>query len=120
MQKAISVVDVVPQRYHNIHTLYLSGNFIAQLENLCQFKQLKVLSLATNSVSSIHQLNYLPQLSRLENLNLSGNPVAKHLLYRTTLCGNCKQLKILDNTNISHQEKVRFGTLFKTLENRFL
>lgn len=113
VQKAVSVIDMVPQRYHNVHTLYLSGNFISELGNLTQFRQVRVLSLSTNSIGSIHELRCLSQLPRLENLNISGNQVTKHLLYRSTLWGGCKQLKILDNSTISVSERHRLEALLK-------
>lgn len=102
VQKGVAVLDVLPQQYHRIHTLYLSGNFLSELRAIGQFKQLRVLSLASNAIYSVHELKYLWQLTQLENLCLTGNAVSKHALYRTVVCGGCKQLKILDGSTVTH------------------
>jgi Leucine-rich repeat (LRR) protein len=65
VQKAIAIIDDVPIRYHCIETLYLSGNFISDLGNIKQFTRLKVLSLANNSLNSIHSLRCLFELTKL-------------------------------------------------------
>jgi Leucine-rich repeat (LRR) protein len=65
VQRSISKIDQVNAKHHAITTLYLSGNFITTLDNIGQFPQLKVLSLASNNIESVQTLRLLSQLPHL-------------------------------------------------------
>lgn len=70
VQKCIKNINSVPSRFHNIQSLFLSGNFIVSLEHIGQFRMLKNLSLANNCINDIFELNNLAELHRLENVSL--------------------------------------------------
>ena len=50
VQKFINRIDLLPQRFQKVETLYLSSNNITTLDGLQQFTRLKNLSLANNEV----------------------------------------------------------------------
>lgn len=65
VQKSISKIDPVSAKHHGITTLYLSGNFVADLTCISQFPSLRVLSLASNNIGSIQTLRNLTHLKQL-------------------------------------------------------
>ena len=92
----------------SLKTLYLSNNFITELQNITQFQSLEHLSLANNNVcnyliqiSQITSLRYLKVLKKLTHLSLEANPISKHHLYQTYVVGVSNGLRVLDQEQIS-------------------
>ena len=50
VEKLITEIDILPEHYQTVETLYLSNNFIQSVKNISQFVNLKVLSLTNNNV----------------------------------------------------------------------
>ena len=50
VDKCIGNIDLLPTPLQKIEILYLSGNFISDLQHITQFKYLKTLSLTNNEV----------------------------------------------------------------------
>lgn len=90
-----------------ISTLVLSNNIICTLEgSLSVMKFLRVLYLDNNKLRNLDkQINFLKALSFLENLNLTGNPLAEEPEYRSRVIYNLYSLKILDRHKITDDEK---------------
>ncbi len=52
VEKFITVIDTVPEKYLGAETVFLSNNCITSLAGLRQFRKLKTLSIANNCVST--------------------------------------------------------------------
>ncbi|KAL4455778.1 hypothetical protein ABPG74_003188 [Tetrahymena malaccensis] len=107
VQKSINEIDRLPYKYNNIEILYLSNNNLTDLEGIQQFKKLRTLTLAHNELSNVKILRQISQLNSLEQLNLSGNPIAKHPNYKIYLLTVLPNLKSLDGRPVSEEARLK-------------
>lgn len=91
----ISFIDIVNSSFQTISKLYLSQNKIKHLHGLCQFKDLRTLSLSFNLIDDFKELKNIP--GQVDSLSLEGNPIATHPNYRLMVIEQFPQLKILAN-----------------------
>lgn len=50
VEKLITEIDIVPDRYKKTEILYLSNNLLTTVKNISQFQNLRILSLGHNNV----------------------------------------------------------------------
>ena len=105
VEKYVNVLDVLPKRYQSIETLFLSHNSIAKLENIGQFKELRVLSMADNCVQDISELAYLSECPHLTICNLEGNPLCDSPNYRSHAVLSMPTIRLLDNIDVNEVER---------------
>jgi hypothetical protein len=103
--KGLTSIDkIAPSIANAIETLYLSNNNIAKLSGLTQFKNLRVLSIANNTISDFSELEHLSVLTKLEVLNLEFNPCTQLPSYRANVIARLPRLKVLDAKNVTAPE----------------
>ncbi|GAV01329.1 hypothetical protein RvY_12059 [Ramazzottius varieornatus] len=84
----------------------LSGNGLTDLSDLYDFKHLRSLYAKQNKLQDVPQLlSLLNNLDSLENLDLTGNPVAKTTRYREMVTMANKNLRVLDGKEISETSR---------------
>ncbi|SCU93214.1 LADA_0G01904g1_1 [Lachancea dasiensis] len=89
-----------------IHTLLLSRNRILRVEARFLPCHLRRLTLASNGIANLEDLLGLKSSpATLENLNLRGNNVCYMENYRLYVLSMLPQLKVLDFTNVSNEER---------------
>lgn len=101
-------LDRIPElRNHgSITTLLLGRNKVASVDGALLPFGLRRLVLANNGIESFQALDGLSKAPKtLENLNLRGNNVCHLEDYRLRVVGQMPQLKILDFTKVSDQER---------------
>lgn len=89
----------------NIVTLYLSNNYLKDLENIEVFSSLRNLSVANNCIKYYHEVKSLRSLQLLEKLCLDGNPICFLPFYREIIIDMCPQLHVLDDRKVSIAER---------------
>mmetsp|Transcript_120537 Transcript_120537/g.239949 ORF Transcript_120537/g.239949 Transcript_120537/m.239949 type:complete len:251 (+) Transcript_120537:117-869(+) len=98
----------------NIQWLDLSFNMLQTVEpELLRFQSLKTLYLHGNRIKSIPAVERLRKLPSLLSLTLNGNPIEIHRYYRHFTIGALPQLKTLDHTSITGDERVDANVWFK-------
>eukprot|EP00736_Rhodelphis_marinus_P012284 Rmarinus@m.23505 len=90
-----------------LRKLYLHNNRLVTLEgSLRKLKHLRVLNLANNQLRDLETtLQYLTHLSQLEQLELSGNPVAEENSYRLQVLHAIPSLKVFDRHSVTEEER---------------
>ncbi|KAJ9599010.1 hypothetical protein L9F63_010467 [Diploptera punctata] len=91
----------------NIRYIDLSQNSISSLKGFSKLYSLESLDLASNQVSDLSEIRYVSALPCLENLILTGNPVAVVVDYRVRVLeqfGNRALEICLDNEKPSQKE----------------
>mmetsp|Transcript_11016 Transcript_11016/g.24999 ORF Transcript_11016/g.24999 Transcript_11016/m.24999 type:complete len:311 (-) Transcript_11016:251-1183(-) len=90
-----------------IKDLYASSNVIATLDgSLRHLKYLRILSLNRNKLADLDKvLAAISHLSSLEELDLSGNPVANELFYRERIIYTFPCLLVLDRHIVTPSER---------------
>jgi acidic leucine-rich nuclear phosphoprotein 32 family protein A/C/D len=100
----ISSLDSLPA-LNRLNTLKLNDNKIkGGLQNLERLPELQKLYLASNKVQSLECLQPLAKLTKLEWLDLEGNPVAKLDGYSQLVWDLLPSLVVLDGKNRDGQE----------------
>jgi acidic leucine-rich nuclear phosphoprotein 32 family protein A/C/D len=100
----ISSLDSLPA-LNRLNTLKLNDNKIkGGLQNLERLPELQKLYLASNKVQSLECLQPLAKLTKLEWLDLEGNPVAKLDGYSKLVWDLLPSLVVLDGKNRDGQE----------------
>jgi len=98
----------------NIQWLDLSFNMLHTVEpELLRFQSLKTLYLHGNRIKSMPAVERLRKLPSLLFLTLNGNPIEIHKYYRHFTIGALPQLKTLDHTSITRDERVDANVWFK-------
>lgn len=80
----------------NIKELVADGNLVSQIGSVGELKLLTKLSLKDNKIHEVSALTFLQLCPELLCINLEGNPVAHHILFRSTMERVAKKLEILD------------------------
>jgi len=101
----LSDISVI-KRLKNVEVLSLSVNSISTLADIQHCKNLQELYIRKNCIPDISEICYLRDLPRLKNLWLEENPCATGdpELYRWTVIRNIPQLQKLDNVNVASEE----------------
>lgn len=105
VEKYITHVDPLPDRFLDIEVLFLSHNSIASLAGFKQFRRLRVLSMASNCVEDFEELEHLRGVATLQILNLDSNPVTLFPNYRYHVTARLPRLKQLDNKEVRETER---------------
>lgn len=102
----ISVVRRMP----NLEVLALSRNSVSTLVDLQFCPNLTELYLRDNSIADLNELVYLQQLPRLRSLWLADNPCAKRPDYRLAVLRALPRLQRFENEEVDAQEQQRAFT----------
>jgi len=95
----------LPPKFVGIQKLYLSNNFLQNLDGLEFFKCLTHLSLSFNEILDINELDHIKSRKTLELLSLDGNFLCKHPNYKFITVKRFPNLRQLDNLNITPYTK---------------
>ncbi|XP_039597283.1 leucine-rich repeat-containing protein 9 [Polypterus senegalus] len=87
--------------------LHLSENRIRELSNLQPLPELRKLFLGTNKIQDMTELEKLESLPKLTELTLTGNPVSRKVIYRSTVILRIPGLQTLDGTGVTVEERTR-------------
>lgn len=103
-----------------LHTVTLTGNRLAHLAGIGQFKACEFLSLANNRIEYFSELEHLRPLRKLLHLRLEGNPFmnAPHSRCRviTELDAMGIRLKSLDGILVTSQEREKSVDILRSYE----
>ena len=105
VEKYVTEVDELPDRFLDVEILFLSHNSISTLAGFLKFRQLRVLSLACNCIESFMEIELLSQLTSLQVLNLEGNAVTIWPFYRLHAILRLPKLKMLDSKEVKTAER---------------
>lgn len=84
-------------------TLSLFSNRITQLGGLDTLDKLQVLSVGNNLISQLDNVMYLRSFSKLQAVNLVGNPFCQEEEYRRYVLAHLKHIKYLDYRLVDQQ-----------------
>ncbi|KAJ1494090.1 hypothetical protein T484DRAFT_1766595, partial [Baffinella frigidus] len=101
----------------NLRELRMEENGLKSLANIGPLPRLHALHLGSNRVADINDLDKIASLPSVLDLTLSNNPLSRKQLYRATAIQKLQTLKILDNKEISAEERDRVDVLF-SMETR--
>ena len=90
----ITELDSLPVSVTTAKVIYLSNNFLTDLKGVEQFFCVEKLSLASNRLERFDVLHRLYRCTRLKELFLHGNPIAKLPLYRCRVLSLMRAIKI--------------------------
>ena len=90
----LSEITGLENLHHLIH-LNLSNNQISSIKELINLKFLTHLYIFNNKIRDLKELEYLKEISCLKYIDLSGNPIAKHLSPEFFNNENFKDIKIV-------------------------
>jgi len=105
VEKYVTDVDELPDRFLDVEILFLSHNSISTLTGFLQFRQLRVLSLACNCLESFTEIETIDRFASLQVLNLEGNPVTIWPFYRLHTIHRLPKLKMLDSKEVKPAER---------------
>ncbi|KAG1666911.1 hypothetical protein FOA52_005971 [Chlamydomonas sp. UWO 241] len=112
VERFVTVLDVLPQRYQQAQVVYLSKNSLRSLAGIGQFRAARSVSLADNLVGDWDSLEPLAVgCPLLESLTLEGNPLAGMPYYRAHVVVSLPNLKSLDGRAVSDGERGQAGRL---------
>lgn len=112
VDKNIQTIDKIDSlKLLNFKSLILSKNKITSLTNISQFKLLRELNIEDNLITSIKEILYLRNLTHLEILNISGNPLCSQFPnFRPMVIHFLRSsLKELDSLSITADEILQSG-----------
>ncbi|CAH8604458.1 unnamed protein product [Heterobilharzia americana] len=92
---------------NKIEYLNLQACDISLINGLLHMKRLHTLNLSYNQIMDVQALNPLRSLMYLQNLNLKHNPIGDQNDYFGTIICHLKQLKILNECQVTIMDKVR-------------
>ena len=99
----ITNIDHVPDILaKKIKILYLSNNYISDLNNIKQFTYLNTLSITNNCIHYIYQLHGLKQCVNLVNLTINDNKVTKMPFFREYIYYCCPKLTLLNGIKVQN------------------
>jgi len=84
-------------------TLSLFSNRVTQLGGLDTLDKLQVLSVGNNLISQLDNVMYLRSFSKLQAVNLVGNPFCQEEEYRRYVLAHLKHIKYLDYRLVDQQ-----------------
>ena len=113
VEKYVTEVDELPDRFLDVEILFLSHNSISTLAGFQQFRQLRVLSLACNCIESFTEIEALSDFPSLQVLNLEGNPVTIWPFYRLHAILRMPKLKMLDSKEVKPAERESAPSILK-------
>jgi hypothetical protein len=96
----------------NLRELRLEENGLKSLANLGPLPRLQSLHLGSNRITDIADMDKLVALPCLLDCTLGNNPIARKQLYRATAIQKLASLRILDNKEITAEERDRVDVLF--------
>ena len=98
-----------------LKALYLHNNRINTLKGSLRFlRHIEMLSLQNNRLTDLEAtLKLMQHLTRLEELDLSGNPLANELNYRPRVIYRFPKLKVLDRHVIEWEERQAAKEMFE-------
>lgn len=109
----IYFIDIMPAKIaKTLKILYLSNNYISNLENIEQFEQLTIGSLTNNFIRYLDYLQPLSRLQYLQKLSLTGNLVTKMPYYKEHVLILCPNLLSLDGIKITQIDRSRAKVVF--------
>ena len=98
----IGLVDTVPtQLAAKVSVLYLSNNLLTNLSGIGQFQYVQKLSLSSNKISYLEDLDALKECRSLTNLAIGDNKVTKLPYFGAYLMYRCPKLTVLDGKSVS-------------------
>jgi hypothetical protein len=101
----------------NLRELRMEENGLKSLAHIGPLPRLHALHLGANRVADMNDLDRIAALPAVLDLTLANNPVARKQLYRATAIQKLPTLKILDNKEVSAEERDRVDVLF-SMETR--
>uniref|UniRef100_A0A7S4J9U1 U2A'/phosphoprotein 32 family A C-terminal domain-containing protein n=1 Tax=Guillardia theta TaxID=55529 RepID=A0A7S4J9U1_GUITH len=96
----------------NLRELYIEENGLKSLSNFLPLPKLQVLHVGSNRISEMSDIDKLSPLPAVVDLTLANNPVARKQLYRATAIQKLPTLKLLDNKEVTVEERERVDILF--------
>lgn len=105
--KVINGLDELPL----LRRLDLSKNNINKLKGLDEIFRLKFLFLCHNYISKVSELGMIENLQELTELDLCFNPLQNRKFYRLQVLFKIPQLRSLDGTEITCEEKIKSENL---------
>jgi Leucine-rich repeat (LRR) protein len=96
----------------NLRELRVEENGLKSLSNFTPLPRLQALHLGSNRIADMSDMDKLTALPCLLDLTLSNNPIARKQLYRATAIQKLPTLRILDNKEITVEERDRVDVLF--------
>ncbi len=90
----ISEITGLENLHHLVH-LNLSNNQISTIKELINLKSLTYLYVFNNKIKDLKELEYLKEISSLKYIDLSGNPITKHLSFDFFNNGKFNDIKIV-------------------------
>lgn len=93
------------RRMKNVEILSLSFNKITSLVDFQFCENLRELYLRRNNIKDLSEIYYLKGLPNLKKLMLSENPCADDPMYRQTIITNLENLETLDEIPITLEER---------------
>lgn len=109
-----SLKTVMDHPLLNCQWLDLSYNQLASIEPaLLEFQHLKALYLHGNQIKSLPSVERLRKLPKLISLTLNGNHIERALSYRMYVIGALPNLRSLDHSTITVEERTNAQTWFE-------
>ncbi|KAJ9443679.1 U2 small nuclear ribonucleoprotein Aprime [Diplonema papillatum] len=106
VEKGVTAIDLCGgMAVEKVETLFISGNLLRALNGIDQFPALRVVSVASNYLSSFESVAPLAGLPKLETLSLQNNPVNQLPYYRLHILAMCPSLAVLDNRKVTRKEQ---------------
>eukprot|EP01028_Stygiella_incarcerata_P009020 TRINITY_DN409_c0_g1_i2.p1 TRINITY_DN409_c0_g1~~TRINITY_DN409_c0_g1_i2.p1 ORF type:complete len:1763 (-),score=566.38 TRINITY_DN409_c0_g1_i2:291-5579(-) len=116
VDQEIEEIDVLPETFSFVETLYLSSNRIRYLGTLTQFPHLRALSLANNQIDDFGELEKLQSFRSLRVLNLEFNPIHSLPYYRWHVIMRLPFLRMLDNKSVTDKERAKAPSIVRKEE----
>ena len=92
-------------QFQQLESLSLNNNSIKDFSPLKNLKKLKELFLSNNDINNLSQIESLKNCTKLENLTLADNPIAKSQNYKQKIKEIFPKLKKLDGIDLSPETK---------------
>jgi hypothetical protein len=100
------------EKLDRLTTLNTAGNNIKSLSALSQCRELKNVDIRNNKIDHIRQVEFLIEIPWLDILILTGNECCSKSQYRARVIYRLPNLKKLDRTLVSSEEKIRSLNLY--------